>query len=83
MKRHLLLAAVLAAPLYLRQREVERRQRLRNRALEAELRRTLGAWSAEEIRAWERVNKQGNRIVKEVNEVLQRFAREIEIAGRL
>jgi hypothetical protein len=38
-RRQLLIAAALAAPLYLRQREVEKRQRLWRRALTADMRR--------------------------------------------
>jgi hypothetical protein len=64
LKRHLLLAAVLAASLYLRQRQVERRQR----SAEGEL-RTFARDANRHI------NDSLNRIVKELNEQLSRAGR--------
>jgi predicted secreted protein len=70
-KRAFLLAAVLAAPLYLRQRQVEREQREWRGEVERILREV-----AEGTRDWTRdSNRHFERFVKEVNRELSRAAR--------
>lgn len=71
MKRALLLAAVLAAPLYLRQRQVERYQRIWRDEVERILRQV-----AEGTRDFTKdSNRNLERFVKEVNRELSKAAR--------
>ncbi len=69
--RQLLIAAVLVAPLYVRQRDVERRQRLWRQAFLSELNRYLDA----DQKAMQRFTDSVQRYVKEVNRELEKTAR--------
>lgn len=75
MKRHLLLALVLAGPLYLRQREVERRQRQHRQAVEAEVDRLARECFETCEGIGNEVGQHLNRIVKEVNQAFERAGR--------
>lgn len=75
MKRSLLLVAVLAAPLYLRQRQVEREQREWRWRLDAELRR-FGSEVEEQLGDCARVQREwADDVVKQLNRELGKAAR--------
>lgn len=75
MKRHLLLAALIATPLYLRQREVEKRQREWRKARDAELRRYAAGLNEELTKYVESASGSYERFAKEVNRAFQRAGR--------
>jgi hypothetical protein len=64
MKRQLLAAAVLAAPLYLRQREVEKRQRLWRRGIELQLEDVLTRWRKADHEWSEKLVEEVNRATR-------------------
>lgn len=82
MKRNLLLAALLAAPLYLRQRQVERRQRLWRTSLEAGLRREFGALVQDLVQARKEEGRQLDSFAKSVRRFTEEVNRELSRAGR-
>jgi len=74
-ERQLLVAAVLVAPLYLRQREVEKRQRLRRRALTADMQRFSRDVNDQLVACARAQSKWADSVLEQLNRELRRAFR--------